>query len=63
MTNPHSRSRHLIDPEIIQAIDLIPTTDLDLASLMESRSKQLQMLPQTVLMYSRSSFLPVWKPL
>ncbi|UQZ36158.1 esterase [Paenibacillus sp. PK3_47] len=46
MTNPHSRSRHLIDPEIIQAIDLIPTADLNLASLMESRSKQAQMLPQ-----------------
>lgn len=45
MTNPVSRSRHLIDPEIIGAIDLIPTSDLDYASLIESRSQQAQMLP------------------
>ncbi|GAA3400697.1 alpha/beta hydrolase [Paenibacillus hodogayensis] len=46
MSKQPSRSRHLIDPEVISAVDLFPTTDLSESVLMESRKKQSQMLPQ-----------------
>lgn len=46
MSDLTSRSRHLIDPEIISAVDLIPTTDLTQSLLMESRRNQTQMMPQ-----------------
>ncbi|MFF2479810.1 alpha/beta hydrolase [Paenibacillus sp. NPDC058071] len=44
MSEQNSRSRHLIDPEIISAVDLIPTTDLTLSKLMESRENQSKMI-------------------
>ncbi|MEK8130022.1 alpha/beta hydrolase [Paenibacillus filicis] len=47
MSEQTSRSRHLIDREILSVVDLIPTTDLTLPTLIESRKKQSQMLPQT----------------
>ncbi|QWU13740.1 Acetyl esterase/lipase [Paenibacillus sophorae] len=46
MGEQKSRSRHLIDQEIISAIDLIPTSDLSETTLMESRKNQSKMLPQ-----------------
>ncbi|MBE0343904.1 alpha/beta hydrolase, partial [Paenibacillus sp. 28ISP30-2] len=46
MGEQKSRSRHLIDPEIISAVDLIPTTDLTESTLMESRKNQSQMMQQ-----------------
>nr|WP_249930796.1 hypothetical protein [Paenibacillus polymyxa] len=46
MGEQKSRSRHLIDPEIISAVDLIPTTDLTKSTLMESRKNQSQMMQQ-----------------
>lgn len=46
MSEQNSRSRHLIDPEIISAIDLIPTSDLTETTLIESRKSQSQMMPQ-----------------
>lgn len=45
MSEQKSRSRHLIDQEIISAIDLIPTTDFCDTTLMESRINQSKMLP------------------
>ncbi|MBP1989533.1 hypothetical protein [Paenibacillus eucommiae] len=36
MSEQKNRSRHLIDPEIIRAVDLFPTTDLYESLLMES---------------------------
>ncbi|MBW4080618.1 alpha/beta hydrolase [Paenibacillus sp. S150] len=47
MGEPASRSRHLIDQEIIGVLDVIPTTDLTETALMESRKNQTQMMPQT----------------
>nr|WP_232795428.1 hypothetical protein [Paenibacillus sp. ICGEB2008] len=44
MGEQKSRSRHLIDPEIISAVDLIPTTDLTKSTLMEARKSQSQMM-------------------
>ncbi|NIL35017.1 alpha/beta hydrolase, partial [Bacillus thuringiensis] len=46
MAEQKSRSRHLIDPEIIRAVDLIPTNALTQSTLMESRKNQSQMMPQ-----------------
>nr|WP_282936169.1 alpha/beta hydrolase [Paenibacillus sp. RC67] len=46
MSEQNSRSRHLIDLEIISAIDLFPTSDLTETTLMESRENQSKMLPQ-----------------
>lgn len=46
MNEQKSRSRHLVDQEIIRAIDLIPTSDLTDTALMESRENQAKMLPQ-----------------
>ncbi|MFD0678380.1 MULTISPECIES: alpha/beta hydrolase fold domain-containing protein [unclassified Paenibacillus] len=46
MSEQKNRSRHLIDPEIISAVDLFPTTDLSESLLMESRQNQSKMLPQ-----------------
>lgn len=46
MGEQKSRSRHLIDPEIISAVDLIPTTDLTESTLMEARKNQSQMMQQ-----------------
>lgn len=46
MREQKSRSRHLIDPEIISAVDLIPTTDLTESTLMEARKNQSQMMQQ-----------------
>ncbi|PDY29936.1 alpha/beta hydrolase fold domain-containing protein [Bacillus thuringiensis] len=46
MAEKKSRSRHLIDPEIIRAVDLIPTNALTQSTLMESRKNQSQMMPQ-----------------
>lgn len=48
MGEQKSRSRHLIDQEIISAIDLIPTSDLSETTLMESRKNQSKMLPQSM---------------
>jgi acetyl esterase/lipase len=45
MSEPQSRSRHLIDPEILSAVDLIPTSDLDPSSLKEARKNQALMQP------------------
>ncbi|MET3544581.1 acetyl esterase/lipase [Paenibacillus favisporus] len=47
MNEQKSRSRHLVDPEIISALDLFPTSDLTGATLMESRENQAKMIPQT----------------
>lgn len=47
MNETTSRSRHLIDPEIIRAIDLFPISDLTESTLAEARNSQAQMLPQT----------------
>lgn len=44
MGEQKSRSRHLIDPEIISAVDLIPTTELTESTLMEARKNQSQMM-------------------
>lgn len=46
MSEQKSRSRHLIDPEIRSAVDIIPTSDLSEASLRASRENQSNMLPQ-----------------
>jgi len=46
MNEQKSRSRHLVDPEIISALDLFPTSDLTGATLMESRENQAKMIPQ-----------------
>ncbi|MCR8632186.1 hypothetical protein NV381_13320 [Paenibacillus sp. N5-1-1-5] len=46
MSEQKNRSRHLIDPEIISAVDLFPTTDLSESLLMESRQNQSKMLPK-----------------
>jgi acetyl esterase/lipase len=46
MNEQTSRSRHLIDPEIIRAVDLFPTSDLTSSTLIESRKNQSLMLPQ-----------------
>ncbi|GGG53635.1 alpha/beta hydrolase [Paenibacillus radicis (ex Gao et al. 2016)] len=46
MSDQQSRSRHLIDPEIMSAVDLIPTTDLTYSKLIESRENQSKMMPQ-----------------
>jgi hypothetical protein len=46
MSGQKNRSRHLIDPEIIRAVDLFPTTDLTESLLMESRQSQSKMMPQ-----------------
>lgn len=46
MEEKTSRSRHLVDPEIVSAIDLIPTTNLTASTLMESRKNQAQMMRQ-----------------
>ncbi|WP_433921272.1 alpha/beta hydrolase fold domain-containing protein [Paenibacillus taichungensis] len=46
MNEPTSRSKHLIDQEIISAIDLIPTTDLSAATLLEARKSQTNMMQQ-----------------
>ncbi|WP_163875577.1 alpha/beta hydrolase [Paenibacillus favisporus] len=47
MNEQKSRSRHLVDPEIISVLDLFPTSDLTGATLMESRENQSKMIPQT----------------
>ncbi|HWO96729.1 MAG TPA: hypothetical protein VNM45_10415 [Bacillus sp. (in: firmicutes)] len=47
MNEQQSRSRHLVDQEIIRAIDLFPTSDLTESTLMESRENSAKMLPQT----------------
>ncbi|WP_433620380.1 alpha/beta hydrolase [Paenibacillus cellulositrophicus] len=46
MNEQKSRSRHLVDPEIISVLDLFPTSDLTGATLMESRENQAKMIPQ-----------------
>ncbi|MFC3745259.1 alpha/beta hydrolase [Paenibacillus sp. GCM10012306] len=46
MSEEQSRSRHLVDPEVVSALDMFPTTDLTQSVLMESRMKQAQMMPQ-----------------
>lgn len=46
MNEQKSRSRHLVDPEIISALDLFPTSDLTGATLRESRESQAKMIPQ-----------------
>jgi acetyl esterase/lipase len=43
MSKQQSRSRHLVDPEVIGAIDMFPTTDLTHPVLIESRMNQAQM--------------------
>jgi len=44
MSERKARSRHLIDPEIIRAIEIFPTTDLTLTALLEARQGQAKML-------------------
>ncbi|REK76872.1 alpha/beta hydrolase fold domain-containing protein [Paenibacillus paeoniae] len=46
MSEQKSRSRHLIDQEIISAIDLIPTSDLSADTLAESRENQSKTMHQ-----------------
>ncbi|WP_312113148.1 alpha/beta hydrolase [Brevibacillus reuszeri] len=46
MSDQKSRSRHLIDLEIVSAIDLIPTSDLSETTFMESRENQEKMIPK-----------------
>ncbi|GED69966.1 hypothetical protein BRE01_36680 [Brevibacillus reuszeri] len=46
ISDQKSRSRHLIDLEIVSAIDLIPTSNLSETMLMESRENQEKMIPK-----------------